>query len=394
MRWILGALAALAATPAAAQPVPAAPDYSQASSWLCLPSGSADFCRRGLPYTTLTAKGFGPAATTRPAADPGIDCFYVYPTISGDPGLNSDLVPGDREEKYVTQYQFARFPEVCRPFVPMYRQMTMAAIAVATTGGDVTQAGMMAYADVAAAFREYMTKWNGGRPFVLIGHSQGAIMLDQLIPNEIEGTPAHDRMLRAYLAGWNLPRQAGADRPLAYKSTPLCASEDQTGCVVTWTTYGEGKAPPAGALFGRAPDGLANSCIHPGQPGAKGWAPLDGFFNTRSTYPVPGGPVRWSATGAGPTAYASAPAFLEARCVENGPLGYLEVRLRRAPGDTRTARIGGEVGQFGIFLPGWGKHLYDISVAHGSILADLSRLGDEVRLAQAVDPLAPAASTK
>ena len=376
MRWYTGLIAAVVATPAFAQPAPppAAPDYADQSNWLCLP-GRADLCARGIEIAPLTAQGWGRPAITRPAAAPAIDCFYVYPTISSDPGLNSDMTPSSREEMYVTQYQFTRFPEVCRPFVPVYRQMTMAAIAVATTGGDVTQAGFTAYSDVAAAFKEYIEKWNQGRPYVLIGHSQGAIMLDQLIPNAIEGTPAHDKLLRAYLAGWNLAKQPGSDRPLTYRDTPLCQSESDTGCVVTWATFGEGKAPPRGALFGLAPEGLANSCVHPGQPGAKGWAPLDSFFYAKSTYPVPGGPVRWSATGAPPAPYTSAPAFLEARCVENGNAGYLEVRLQRAAGDQRTARIGGEVGQFGIFLPGWGKHLYDISIAHGSIVADLDRLG-------------------
>ena len=375
MRWILGALAALMATPAFAQQLPAAPDYSNAANWICQPTGSADFCRQQLPYTPLTAAGWGKAKATRPSGDAAIDCFYVYPTISGDPGLNADLVPGKSEELYVTQYQFARFPEVCRPFVPVYRQMTMAAIAVATTGGDVTQAGFTAYSDVAAAFQYYLDNLNEGRPFVLIGHSQGAIMLDQLIPNLLEKHPAHDRLLRAYLAGWNLPLAGDRTRPALYEKTPLCQSENDTGCVVTWVTYGEGKAPPAGALFGRAPEGMANACVHPGKPGATGWAPLDGFFYAKSSYPVPGGPVRWSSTGAPPTGYTAAPDFLEARCVQSGNMGYLEVRLPRSAGDKRTNRIGGEVGQFGIFLPGWGKHLYDISIAHGSILADLDRLG-------------------
>ena len=32
----------------------------------------------------------------------------------------------------------------------------------------------MAYADVQDAFAYYMAHWNQGRPFVLMGHSQGS----------------------------------------------------------------------------------------------------------------------------------------------------------------------------------------------------------------------------
>ena len=43
--------------------------------------------------------------------------------------------------------------------------------------------------DVRAAWREYLANHNKGRPFVLIGHSQGSLMLQQLIAHEIEGKP-------------------------------------------------------------------------------------------------------------------------------------------------------------------------------------------------------------
>src|SRR3546814_17462439 len=61
--------------------------------------------------------------------------------------------------------------------LPIYRQMTLAAVATASAGGDVTNAGMIAYSDVANAWRTYLAKYNRGRPFVLVGHSQGSLML-------------------------------------------------------------------------------------------------------------------------------------------------------------------------------------------------------------------------
>ena len=39
----------------------------------------------------------------------------------------------------MTETQFARFASVCRPFAPIYRQMTVAAIAAFTAGADINQ---------------------------------------------------------------------------------------------------------------------------------------------------------------------------------------------------------------------------------------------------------------
>src|SRR3954447_21681386 len=131
MRYLLMAAAAalIAAAPAAAQPNASAagPDYSKDATWLCLP-GRKDVCSTPLPTTALNPNGYGSTGPSAVAKDPPIDCFYVYPTVSSDPGLNSDLNPG-REEKLATESQFARFASVCRPFAPVYRQMTLASIA-------------------------------------------------------------------------------------------------------------------------------------------------------------------------------------------------------------------------------------------------------------------------
>ena len=55
------------------------------ASWLCLP-GRDDACGRPLPTAALEPAGYGPVGRSAPAANPPIDCFYVYPTVSRDPG--------------------------------------------------------------------------------------------------------------------------------------------------------------------------------------------------------------------------------------------------------------------------------------------------------------------
>ena len=52
-----------------------------------------------------------------PMVEPEIDCFYVYPTISMDQSLNSDLAPHD-EESWVMRNQAAPLSPSCRVVRP------------------------------------------------------------------------------------------------------------------------------------------------------------------------------------------------------------------------------------------------------------------------------------
>jgi hypothetical protein len=63
------------------------------------------------------------------------------------------------------------------------------------------------------------------------------------------------------------------------------------------------------------------------------------------------------------------------RCINDGPRGYLSVRTNADPKDKRTDRIGGEVGLLGFFLPGWGMHLADASIAQGDLIRQVEELG-------------------
>jgi hypothetical protein len=142
--------------------------------WLCLPGHSPDPCAPSLSTTvyTPTLHQVG-VEHPRRVANPGIDCFYVYPTVSGQPTGNSNLVIGPAERS-VALYQAARYSQNCRVYAPMYRQVTLAALG--TTGAPPTTVPnpALGLADVRAAFATYLKKFNHGRGFVLIGHSQGS----------------------------------------------------------------------------------------------------------------------------------------------------------------------------------------------------------------------------
>ena len=365
---------AAAAWPAAAQaqPAPPAVDYGKERNWLCLP-GQADVCSRPLPTTALNPNGYGSSGLSRLARNPPVDCFYVYPTVSGDPGMNSDLSAA--EEIGAAAGQFARFAGACRTFAPIYRQMTLGAIAAAAIGADMRQPGDIAYRDVANAWRSYLRNHNRGRPFVLIGHSQGSIMLQELISREIEGKPVARQMLRAILPGYNVYVPQGRRVGGTFEATPLCSSPSETGCVMTWVSFRERNVPPEGAMFGWAPPGMTVGCTNPARPGSTSWERLDSYWAARSRLPVPGGPIRWSSEGPPPSPWLRTEGLVSARCVNEGRRGYLSVRTNADPKDKRTDRIGGEVAVLGMFLPGWGMHLADMAIAQGDLIRQVEELG-------------------
>ena len=351
-----------------------APDYSSQGSWLCLPD-KRDLCDEPLATTALNPNGYGSTGQSPVAANPSVDCFYVYPTVSRDQGINSDLNPGGGEEKAAVQTQFARFAGGCRTFAPIYRSMTVGLIAAVAAGADFKAPFATAYGDVRAAWREYLAKYNKGRPFVLIGHSQGSWMLQTLIAQEIEGKPIARQMKLAIIPGFNVLVPQGKLVGGTFKSTPLCSRPGQTGCVMSWVSYREKNPPPPGAVFGYADrPGMTVACTNPARPGATGWVNLDSYWYARSTQPVPGGPIVWSTDGPPPSPFLRTEGLVSARCVNDGSRGYLSIRTNADPRDKRTDRIGGEVGILGMFIPGWGMHLADMSAPMGDLIRQVGDL--------------------
>ena len=372
----LAAASFAAAVPVSAQPAaptPAPPDYSKDVDWLCLP-GRSDVCSTPLATTSLNPAGYGSAGQSSVAKDPPLDCFYVYPTVSRDQGLNSDL--NVSEERGAAQVQFARFAGVCRTFAPIYRQMTIGAIAAYSAGADIQAAGALAYRDVAAAWRNYLATKNDGRPFVLVGHSQGSLMLQMLITREIETNPAvAARMKLAIIPGFNVIVPQGKLVGGTFKRTPLCSHAAETGCVIAYSSFREKNVPPEGAIFGitdRA--GMTVGCVNPARPGASDWVPLDSYWYSHSSLPVPGGPISWSTQGPPPTPYLRTEGLVSAKCINDGQRGYLWIRTNHKPGEKWTDHIGGEVGLFGMFLPGWGMHLSDVEESQGDLIRDVAEV--------------------
>ena len=259
--------------------------------WLCKPGEQPDPCRESLETTVYDESGGSHVESPALADEPAADCFYVYPTVSEQPSRNANK-DKDAQVTAIARYQAARFSQVCRVFAPMYRQQTLGGLAL----GGSAEALQLAYGDVEEAWREYLAEHNRGRPFVLLGHSQGTRMLRQLVRKEIDGdAKVRLRMVSAMLLGGNVTvrkgRLAGGD----FQNVPACTALAQTGCVIAWSTFNED--PPSDSRYGRPPAEDTSGFGFPGGPGYEVLCtnPADLAGNTRrplTTYmrsePFPG----------------------------------------------------------------------------------------------------------
>jgi Protein of unknown function (DUF3089) len=350
-------------------------DYANPAVWLCRPDRQ-DACTAPQDATIVAANGALTRETFHPAKNPRIDCFYVYPTVSNEPGGNSDLtVTG--AEKSVVNAQFARFAAQCRLFAPMYRQVTLTALRAMIGGKPIPVDRDLGYSDVLAAWNYYLAHDNQGRGVVLVGHSQGSGVLTRLIKEEIDGKPVQSRLISAILMGTSLPVPKGADVGGAFKHIPVCRSNAQTGCAIAFADFRANVPPPANSRFGKAPEGMQAVCANP--------AALSGGSGTLDAYLSAG---RISAASDGPrepfdwttpptpieTAFVKVPGLLTAQCVADDHGSYLAVTVHPTAGGARTNDISGDVVVNGQVLEDWGLHLIDANLTMGNLVAIV---GDE-----------------
>ncbi len=344
-------------------------DYSKVETWLCRP-GQHDACDVDLNTTVITADG--KLSREQWSANPKapVDCFYVYPTVSNDTTPNSDMTPGP-EELGVARVQAARFGSQCKVYAPLYRQITLAALRAFLAGRTVEMDRNLAYNDVLDAWNYYLQHDNKGRGVVLIGHSQGSIVLTQLIKNEIDGKPVQKQIISALLLGTSLPVPKGKDVGGAFQHMPLCRSTNQLGCVITYASFRETAPPPPNSRFGKVTgDNMIAGCTNPAALGG-GSGQLHSYLSTRgsSVSTSERALESWTRNGSQiDTPFVSVPGLLSAECVSNERGSYLAVKVHGNPADPRTDDISGDVVRDGQVSADWGLHLIDVNLAMGNLI--------------------------
>lgn len=342
--------------------------YADPNNWLCLP-GRDDACMRDQRASVIAPDGTSTTRLLHQAQSPAIDCFYVYPTVSLAPTLNSPLEATEAERQTAAS-QFARFGSVCRMFAPVYRQVTRAGLQALFAGAPAQPDFELAYQDVLQAWQHYLNFYNNGRGVVLIGHSQGAYMLTRLIRNEIEGRPIQNNIVSALLIGWNVLVPVGQNVGGTFTHMPLCTSPGQTGCVVSYVSFRDQVQPIPQATFGRSrTPGQEVACTNPAILANRG-------YDLGAVLPTGTPPHTWI-TGAAQqpnTPFVAVPSMAQGTCVRDGTAHFLSVNWTTQPNDQRTPVIPPPL----YVIPGipevsWGLHLIDINIAHDS-LVDLVRL--------------------
>ena len=359
--------------------------YADPAAWLCRPGRTDDVGGRSDQDATILDAD-GSTRLERFRADPRapIDCFYVYPTVSTAPGGNAPMKV-EKEEIAVINQQFARFASVCRPYAPLYRQGTLTALHAAMSGRPNPADRAMAYDDVKAAWDYYLAHDNHGRGVVLIGHSQGSLVLAQLTRQEIDGKPIQRRVLSVILAGYYLQVPVGKDVGGEFKTIPLCRAAGQIGCAINLASYRADSPPPVDAqLFGASHGrGLQAACTNPAALGG-GSGPLHAYLGAGhemvTASGVPPGPWTHPPKPIS-TPFVEVPGLLSAECREDNAHTYLAVTIHPTPGAARTNAITGDVIVNGRLLKDWGLHRIDMNLAMGDLI-DIVRAQGRTYLAR------------
>jgi hypothetical protein len=316
--------------------------YDRANAWLCRP-GNNEVCDTDLDTTVVRADGSKEVRPFTPAVDAPVDCFYVYPTVSNDPGMNSDRIES-REERNVVRQQAARFQSVCTVYAPIYRQFTQTELAQWFTGVDAVGTGRnVAYTDVLDAWRHYVQHDNEGRGVILLGHSQGAMHLQRLLREEIDPDPdQRDLIVSAMLLGTSV-----YENELSHFDP--CEAVFDTGCIISYSSFRDTAPPTETSLFG-APsrDGEPPICVNPAAM-AGGAGLLDPYLSSFD----PGVSVS--------TPFTTLPGLVSGECVERDGYRYMALTLHPDPGP-RVDDIRGDV------RPDWGMHAVDVNVALGDLV--------------------------
>ncbi len=352
----------------------AAASASAETVWLCKPGLANNPCESSEETTVQLGNGSSFVEDPQPASNPPIDCFYVYPTVSSQLTVenghlgNANLEIGP-EEIQIAIDQASRFSQTCKVYAPIYPQLTLGQI---NTPGAVTPEGAeKAYLGVLSAWQEYLAKYNNGRGVVLIGHSQGALMLSQLIKEQIDPSLAlRKQLVSALLLGGNVLVPKGKNVGGTFTNVPSCQVAGQTGCVLAYSSFLN--EPPPGADFGRVNSPLLAGtlpelelmndevlCVNPTLlvQGANA-GPL---LRYESTSPFPGYLGTFFQAPKAPTPWVSMPGQYSGQCERAGGATWLQLTNVGPEGDPREP-IKETLG------PLWGTHLEDVNVALGNLV--------------------------
>lgn len=318
-------------------PAKQGPDYSGSASWIAhpeVPNGPADW----MPDDYVDAS----INHDRTAA-----IFYIHPTtyLRND-RWNAPVEDPESSNRAAlfTRSQASAFTSAGQVWAPRYRQAAYGAFLLDSR--DAQASLNLAYSDLGRAFDQFV-KEAGTRPIILAGHSQGALHLMRMLRERIVDTALKNRMIAAYVVGW--PISATADLPAL--GLPACVTDAQTGCILSWMSFGQPANPDlvlesyesSAGLSGAPRDRRDMVCVNP-------------ITGTRGGEAPPSANPGTLVPSADLSSAALLPGRVGARC------------------DAGLLVIGGDIPPLGSYvLPGNNYHVYDYALFWAAIRNDAAR---------------------
>ena len=174
-----------------------------------------------------------------------VDTFYIYPTAVNDASEGAPVVCGIDSEmlregaKGCYESQATAYEAATNVFAPYYRQINMAAVVSLPAEERVALLEKEPKADLFAALDFYFEHLNGGRPFILAGHSQGSQMMTYVLTEYMQAHPEYyERMVAAYALGYSITQKLLDENP----HLKFAEGAEDTGVIISWNTEGEGNA--------------------------------------------------------------------------------------------------------------------------------------------------------
>ena len=219
---------------------------------------------------------------------------------------------------------------------------------------------MTAYDSIKAGFEDFLTHELDGRPFVVIGDSQGAAMLNMLLGRLVDDVPAlRSRLVTAIILGGNVEvrRQARGRDLYAHPGVQPAGGDrvrDRLLQLPVDATRRFAVRPPGARISLQsgqtARQGLQVVCVNP--------AALSGGSATL-------GPVFPSLLRGVSTPWVSYPGLYTARCEQSDGASWLNVTKATGPADHRPT-VTEDLG------PAYGYHVWDLGLAQDNLVSDVA----------------------
>ncbi len=173
---------------------------------ICVPDGGKS-ATNGEPDWSDSAMWYGGAERLAAASDTLPDVFYLLPTCvtawqdaEGRTHYNADPANPDHREAWRLSAELADtvFASRANLFLPYCRQ----AVFEGLEGEHAAEAARTAEEDAKAAFDYYLAHFNGGRPFVLAGYSQGGRLVTEVLKHISDED--FSRLIAAYVVGYGV----------------------------------------------------------------------------------------------------------------------------------------------------------------------------------------------